>query len=343
MVTPYPFVFQDEKPIAFDAPILIVGDSMAKRVATFKTQLARKISTNLNSPIKIESLSFRGSNSHRVLHMLKRLSRLPLIVIFLSNTDENYEDLFNQKDEKKIVHNLDLHKNDYLKSLLMIFPAISKLVYTPISYKVLSSQITAPKEKRSEEDYLERMEILYKLYEATLDNFFGYLKKRASIVIPVTTPLNLKTPPKKSCYGSIDRAANPQIDQLIHLLKQEDYKSAFNLSEELVLLYPNNAKLLYYHSQVLYKLNRFSQAHHYGEMAITFDCGNQRGSPIFNAILKKMANKHNYIFFDYHRFLADESSKNYTFVDEVYPQDFYLEKLTDILAQKIQKMLKLDR
>lgn len=342
-IIPYPFVFtESQKKIELEAPILIIGDKMASRLATFKDQLAKKISTNISGQIKIQTMTTEGQNIHRTLRKLKSLERLPLVIILLSNSDENHEALFYPKNYKQIVSNLDLYKDINLQSILMIFPWLSRLVYSPVEYKKLGNEIVKRKIAVPERLIYKHQEILYRLYEASLGELLQFAKKGTSYVIPVTTPINLSLNPKSACYGSLDKSYFKEFKQAQELFMKNDFKGAFNITKELSLLNPYSAQVLYLHSRVLYKLNEFQRAHKHGELAATYDCGRTGANPIFNEIMKKTAKKYNFPTLDYHRYLADESTRNSVFIDDIYPQDYYLGKLTDILALKIQKLLKLE-
>ena len=343
-IEPYPFYFK-QKPttIKLKAPVLIIGDSMAVRVSTFKDLLAKKISSTLSTPIEIDTLVSEGQNIHRSFELLKSLERLPLIIILISNRDETYESLFKTKDIEKIAKNFKIYDNIYLQSLFMIFPDISRLLYHNVSYLPLARQAPIPDENIYPDHILiQRQQINYKLYGATLNKFFNFAKKSASMVIPVTTPINLTLPPKKDCYGSIEKTAGSEIQQLSRLIKNKDFKGAYNLSQELALMYPSNASILFDHSRILTKLNKYSESHRYAELAAVYDCGNQAGDPIFNQIMKQDALKYNFVAFDYHQYLADETRRNTPFIEDIYPQDLYLEKFADILGLKIKSLLKLE-
>ncbi len=343
-IIPYPFVFRSmPEVIKHEAPILIIGDRMASRLETFKDQLAKKISEHIPGTVKIQYITSEGQNIHRSLEAFKKMDRLPLLTIILSNTDEGFEELIKPQSLKNTLSNIDLYNDINIQSLLIVFPEMSRLIYKNIDYQILGPTIRPRKNEVSADLHFYHQKALFKLYEASLNNFFEYAKKRASFVLPVTTPINLKRPPKKSCYGSLDKEGRLELKTVIESFQKKDFKSAFNLSRELVLLYPNNAQVLYLHSQILYRLNDYTQAHRYGEKAVAMDCGLKTGNPIYNEIMKKAASKHNFPTFDYHSYLADESTNNHVFIEGIYPQDFYLGKLTDVLAIKIQKLLKLDR
>ncbi len=341
---PKPYILSSKayKNLEVDAPILIIGDTMANRLASFKDTLAAKISKNLSKPIKIKTLAIDGEGIHRTLEKMKKLERLPLIIIYMGNTDQGREATFKISEIKTIEANLKLYQDPEIRSLLMALPIVSKFIYSPIELIKLKEEIKISK-KKLPDDILERKLTLdYKLYETTLDQFMNFIVKRSSFLIPITTPLNLLEKPKANCYGSMDPTMQQDLELIKDKIKVQDFKGAYNMSRELALINPSHATSLFLHGFVSFKLNRFAESQKFLEHAIAFDCGNIRGNPIYNSILKKVAKNNRIEYLDYSQYLVDQSQINYTFIDETYPQDFYMEKLTDMLSLRIKTLLKLD-
>lgn len=325
-----------------DAPILIIGDSMAARLEKFKSLLAKKISTNLSKPIKIASLATENEGLHRTFQRIKSLERPPLIIIYLGNIDENAENIFNNSDIVTIEKNLNLFRDPEIRSAIMAIPQISRLVYEPVNSVKLTEEIT-PIDKEFPDHVLQRrLALSYKLFEATLDEFFNFTTKRSSFLIPITTPLNLLRKPIANCYGSFDPTTKTDLEIIKEKINQKDYKGGYNLSRELALLNPNHALSLFLHGFISFKLNKFSESQSFLEKAIAFDCSKRRGNPVYNNILQKIAKKNSIQYLDFHQYLVDQSQINYTFIDDIYPQDFYMEKLTDMLSLRIKTLLKLN-
>lgn len=342
-ITPYPFFFEKTayKDLSIDAPILIIGDAMASRLSTFKNRLIDKLSINLSKPIKIATLSNEGDNIHRTLKKIKSLDRVPLIIIYLGNTDQQFELMYHTKQINKLNKNFQIFNNDYIKTLLLVFPYFSKLAYWPINYVKLDTKVNKNETIYTDQEYQSRMAVNYTLYKAALDELFNYAKKRNSLLIPITTPLNLRSPPMKSCYSTITKESRADLDKMKLLIEKKDFKSAYNLGKEITLLNPLNAQALFLYGQVLNKLNKFSESQKYNELAIAYDCQNPRGNPIYNVILRKTADKYKFKYLDFHQLLVDQSRSNFVFNDDIYPQDYYVEKIIDLLGIKIKKLLKL--
>lgn len=341
-IIPYPFRFES-RPIQNleEAPIVIIGDSMAKRLSTFKDLLSQKLSENLSKPIKIVSYAKSGENIHRTVRKLRSLPKPPLIIIYIGHMDQADEFLFRTKDLNKINKNFKLYQDDRVRSALMIYPQISRFIYTPIDEIILKPSIVKDEKNYQDIAFQKRTALHYTLYQAGLKELFNYAQKRNSLIIPLTTPINLKLAPKKVCYGAATGDASEQIQQLLELIENEDFKNAFNLGKELVLTNPYHSKINYLYSRVLFKLNKYDEALKYGEFAKVYDCANYGANPVYNSILRSVATEARYEFLDFHKFLADESSSNFVFIEEIYPQDVYLKKIIDALARKIKKRLRL--
>lgn len=342
-VSPYPFKFQSDiyENQDINAPIVILGDSLSVRLATFKDLLSEKLSKNLSKKIKIQIMANEGDNIHRSLLKLKKLKKSPLVILYMGNTDNSYEKLYHSSDIPLISSNFKLYNNDYIKSALMLLPSLSRFIYKPVNKVQLTGNTLKDETKYSEVIKQKRDIINYQLYEAGMQEMVSFTKKRGSFLIPLTTPLNLNTIPHKSCSASMGNDAKEDLRKLKNLLKKKDYKAALNSSKDLALIYSSNAQVQYLHGLVSRKLNLREKAQKHLELSIAYDCGNHKGSPVYNAILKKVTSKHNIEYFDFHQFLVDQSYENYTFLDDIYPQDLYFEKTIDVLAHKLKVLLKL--
>lgn len=340
---PYPFLFKKGiySHLPAEAPILIIGDSMANRLSSFKERLAQKISINLSKQIKVLSLATEGENIHRTLAKIKALPKTPLILIYLGQMDQAYEYTFHGQYLQKINENFDYLRSDRIHTAILLFPVLSKFIFKPIKYVTLDGHIHKDANKYNDQDFQNRTALHYTLYQESLKELFKIIKKKNALIIPLTTPINLDTPPLKSCYGSLSDKAPKKIKKLLSLLQLEKFKEAYNLGKELTLTNPYNAQINFLYAKVLKKVNRFKEAQQYGELAKIYDCANHSGNPIYNSILRKEAKSAGIEFLDFHQLLVDESQKNFVFLDETYPQDYYLKVVIDALALKIKKRLKL--
>jgi hypothetical protein len=343
-IVPFPYEFSESSPKnnLDKAPILIIGDSMAVKLAKFKEDLSKKLSKNMSKSIRIHTLAKNGAGIHRTLNTLKALGQLPLIIIYLGNSDEGTEKIFRNKDIKLIERNMTFYNHPLIQSFLMAAPVLSRLIYFPVSTVKLTNKVTKSTTEISDSIFQKIMGLKFKLYEASISELFKYSIKNSSFIIPITTPLNLKRKPSKSCYGSLDPTTKADLKNLKTKLKKRDFKGAYNLSHEMALINSTHASSLFLHGYTSLKLNKFKESQNYFEQSMAFDCKNFTGNPVFNEILKKQASLNGIQYLDFHQYLVDQSYSNHTFFNDNMPQNFYMEKLTDMLALRIKTLLKLN-
>ncbi len=342
-IVPYPFNINQK--LELDQknyiPILIAGDRMATRLSSFIPELQEKLSKKFSKPLKVSSIATDGENIHRTFNKIKQLKRLPYIIIFLSNKDETYESIFKSNYTDRIRKNFELYENDYIRTMMMIFPWTSRLIFHPLDRITLGNKIVPDKNQYEDHTYQKRQGLSYKLYEAAFSELATYTKKRNSILIPITTPVNLRLEPDKICYGSFDEESYKVYKDLLELVENNNIKEANELAKELALTNPGNSKVRYLYAKVLAKLNQLQKSQSEYEFAVAMDCHNKRANPVYNQILKEVSSKHNIKYFDFHQMVTDQMYKNHTFIDETYPQDVYFEYLIEALANRIKVLLKL--
>lgn len=342
-VAPYPYSFEEEvgQNLSVDAPILIVGDRMGERLASFSKLMASKISENLSKPIKIESMAAKGEGLHRTLRKLKSLKKLPLIIIYLGGTEEASELKFKTKDVPVIQENLAIYRDDKAQTAMMILPALSRLLYTPVDRVKLGPLKQKASSDFGQAETLERAPVEFELYKLAINELFTFAKDRNSYFIAVSTPINLGVPPKRSCEGALPEDFKQKYERAKKLVKEKDYKLAYNITKDLGLIANTSANVHYLHGQVSLHIGKTEEAYQALKLAAVYDCANYRPNPIFNVILKEAAQKHGVAYFDLQKLLRDRMTSNVTFMDDIYPQNLYMEKMASAIALKIKKLLKL--
>ncbi len=343
-ITPYPYTVSPElkEKVVVEAPIVIIGDRLGQRLASFKDKLSEALSINLSKPIKVISLAQEGMNIHRIYTKIKQLNRVPLIVIYLGGSEEVKEKLFYGEEYSKINENFKKYNDDTLKTLIMIFPSFSRFIYTPHK-RISLGRVPIPFQiEKLEDDQIQKYLILnYKLFESAFTEFTSYIKKANSLFIPITPPLNLTTPPKKSCYGTLTGDSGKDYENLIKVYNNKDYKQALNLSKDLVLLNPHNADINFMHSMILKKQQNHKSAQVFAEDALIYDCHRTDGNTIYNTIIKRVAKAQQIQYIDFHQMLYDFSENQPVFLDETYPQDVYFMNIINKLSKVIKKRLRL--
>lgn len=324
-----------------NAPILIVGDRLGERLANFKNILTEKVSERLSVPIKIETMATDGEGLHRTVEKIKKLPKLPLIIIYFGGSQEYLEKKFNMADSKLILQNINTFKDLRVQSLLMIAPWLSRLIFLNADEIVLGKKPNLYNSKLSDHVVLKQNEINYHFFQYEYENLVNYIKDRNAYLISITAPINLDIPPKKECDLTIDSVGQAQIDKVVELVKKQDFKGAYRLSKDLAQLAPSNAKAYYVHGKVAKQLGNTREAIHSLELAASFDCSRWRATPVHNAIIKKVSDEKDIVLYDFNQMLYDNWTKNVTFQDEIYPQNYFMEQMVSTLAIRIRTLLKL--
>ena len=339
-IVPFPYTFQDSgDAVQLDAPILIVGDRMGHYLGKFKTTLAETISKDLAKPIKIQSIAKPGHALHRTLHELKSLTQWPQILIYQGASEEFFENKFVLSEIPQIKENFKLYGDDRIETFLILYPWLSRLVYTPIK------TITMPKEPNlvliEEKEYLQKLETELLLFEQQLVQLVNMARDRNTLLILSTTPINLDEKPRLVCGFSTNTDIETEILSLRDLLKENNPKEAYNRSKELIKKYTGNAELLFIHGQISKRLGKTPEAIETLQSASAYDCSPWRVTEVHNSIIRKVAKENNVILFDFSRFLEGEYSQNTTFFDEIHPQNLYYDKGMEQLGLVIKRILKL--
>ncbi len=339
-IIPFPYSFKNAtSAIKLDAPILIIGDRMGHYLARFNAELAETISKDLDKPIRIQSLAKPGHALHRTLHELKALSQWPQILIYQGGSEEFSESKFLPSEIAKIKRNFDLYRDERIETLLMLAPWISRLIYTPVKPAVLGEAPTI--EEVSEENYLQRLETELLLFEQQLIQLVNLSKDRNTLLILTTTPLNLEQPPQRVCEFTRTSEIDTEIFSIRGLMNENNPKEAFSRSSVLINEYSANPELIFLHGQIAKRMGELSEAVDALLKATAYDCRPWRATEVQNSIIRKIANNHQVILFDFAKMVNDDFGQNTTFFDELYPQNLYYDRGMQQLGLLIKKILKL--
>jgi len=313
---------------------------MGQYFAKFKEQLALQISVNLDNAIKIQSIAKKDTGIHRTLHELKSLTKWPQIVIYQGGSEEFSESKFNTNEIKKIQSNFSMYKDDRIETMLILYPEISRFLYTPIQRIQLSENYTTAPELE-EVEYLKRLETELMLYKQHLIELINLSKDRNSLIILTTTPINLDIKPKKNCSFTSTVDLEKDIFDIREQLKANNPKNAYTESSKLIQKYIGNAGLHYLHGQTSKRIGRIDEAVEHLLKASIYDCSPWRSTEVQNSIIRKVAEEQQVLLFDFAKLVEREYSKNVTFFDEIYAQNLYYEKAMEQLGLVIKSILKL--
>ena len=339
-IVPYPYSFTDSAPaIQLDAPILITGDRMGAYMAKFKVNLAEAISSNLERPIKIQSLAKNGNGLHRTLHELKALKQWPQILIYQGGSEEFNEVKFELSEIGKIRENFRRYDDDRIETFLILYPWLSRIVYEPIKRVSLGEKpnLVVPDEK----EYIKRLETELLLYEQQLVQLVEQSRDRNTLLILTTTPINLDIEPKTTCAFTATTDIDAEVIGVKELLAKNDLKGAYTLSSKLITQHMGNPKLLYLHGEIAKRLGYFDEAKNKRLEASAYDCDPWRASEVQNTIIRRVAKNHQVLLFDFSRMVEKDWNNNTTFFDEIHPQNLYYERGMHQLGLVIKSILKL--
>jgi hypothetical protein len=339
-IVPLPYSFEKNAPsVKLDAPILIAGDRMGHYLGKFSIVLAETISTNLDRPIKIQTLAKPGQALHRTLHELKGLTQWPQILIYQGASEEFSETKFSLEEIKKIRTNFDRYHDDRIETFLILYPWLSRLIYEPMKRVVLPERPLLHEMEESE--YLRRLETELLLYEQQLIQLVNLSKDRNTLLILTTTPINLDEPPRKVCEFTSTTDIEADIQELRDLLKANNPKEAYTKSSKLILLHSGNAELLYIHGQIAKRIGERNEAVKTLLSASAYDCSPWRVTEVHNSIIRKVAQEHQVLLFDFARLIENDFGPDPTFFDEIHPQNLYYDKGMEQLGLVIKSILKL--
>lgn len=340
---PYPYVFESlPKPTIPELTnVVLLGDRMGNKLGTYIPLLEESISKGLNKGIKITNLTADHEGLHRTLIKLKSLKPFPKVVLFHGGSEEYLEKKFATKDAPIILHNFGLYQKDSVQTALLFSQETSKFIYAPVERIKLTPEYTPSLERYTDSEILTRQEVMFKIYEKEFAEFIEYTKAHDSILVIISTPLNLDIPPKRPCEMEDYSSFNEKKETLESLKKTGDFKSAYNLLMELAPTNQGNAEYFFELGQILKNLNQKNQGIAEIEKSMAFDCKLWRGGEIYNVIQKRAAGKYEVFYFDFSQMLKDQWGNNLTFFDELYPQDFYYQKAVNILGSMLKKYFKI--
>jgi hypothetical protein len=340
-ILPFPYAFTEEAPaLKLDAPILIVGDRMGHYFGKFSAVLAETISQNLAKPIKVQTIATPGNGLHRTLHELKSLVQWPQILIYQGGSEEFSEEKFIPTEISKISQNFKRLADDRIETFLILYPALSRIVYEPLK-RVKLGPVPVPVEEISEEDYLKRLETQLLLYEQELLQMISLSKDRNSLLILTTTPINLDEPPRKICEFTRNTDIDAEILSVRDLIKADNPKAAYTKSSKLITQFSGNSELLFIHGQIAKRLGNKEEAVNTLLEASAYDCSPWRATELQNSIIRKLAKDHQVLLFDFAKLTEKEYGSNPTFFDEIHPQNLYYDKGMEQLGLVIKSILKL--
>jgi tetratricopeptide (TPR) repeat protein len=131
------------------------------------------------------------------------------------------------------------------------------------------------------------------------------------------------------------------MENIQKLKNAGDYKSLYNLLDQLIKSNPGNAALYYEMGLTLKNMNRPKEGINYIQFSMAYDCEVWRGGEIYNVIAKRVAESNEVFYYDFSQMLKDQWGKNELYYDELYPQNLYYEQTMTSLGEVLKQTLKI--
>lgn len=326
------------------SPIIILGDRMATHLKKYQNYFADIISQKLTKSIKITNHAVSGEGLHRTVAKLRSFKSPPLVIIYQGGSEEFREKKFILSEYDVIKKNLKTYKNDIAQSLMMFFPSLANLFYVPVKKITLTSEMIDQNHdviSENQDSFIKILEIETQLYELHLNELIKLSLEYNSLLILVTTPVNLNAPPKRTCEFSTSPEIEKKIELLRQLLKENNPKEAYSISQSLIQKASSHAHLFFIHGQIAKRLGKHQEALSFLKKAASFDCSFWRSTPIHNSIMRKIAHKNKVMLFDFAKITNQDISEPNIFYDDIYPEKIYYEIGLRQLGLLIKKILKL--
>ncbi|MDC1174959.1 hypothetical protein OAT67_06175 [Bacteriovoracaceae bacterium] len=349
-ILPLPFYFETpyqqsvEATNAQEADILIIGDRMAKSFMRGFPSIVTQLSKKLKDPLKVYDWSSDKEGIHRTLAKVRALERMPTVIIYLGGTQEFAEKTFEIKDSKRILGNFNSYEDDKKASLIMTAPILSRFLYRSVHYQKLEKSVTsrAPiEDSNGSRQVQDVMEVTYKMFHHQWKELLNIVKAKDGKLIAIAPPLNLEVVPKSVCSNSQTQNILIQQNEITKLVQEKRYKDAYKPARELSQIAVANSLSFYLLGKIHLGLGNTLKARQAFYKAGIFDCTLWRGNIIFNKMIVEEAETRGFEVIDFNLLINKNIGKNELFIDKIYPQPLFWERLNDNVYESLKRLLKL--
>jgi len=343
---PYPYLISnhllDQKEIdnASSAHVLFIGDKMGVALAHYIPYINEKLSKNLQSPLNIFNWCKKNESIVRTLDKIKKLKRIPPVIIYHGSADEFYENIFDVADYPRIIANIKRFNIPYVQLALEFFPQLSKIIFKPTKI-ILLKELKQDTRTYTDLEQQRRMEITYSLYNYHLMELIKIIRQTNAEIIFLTTPLNFQVPPQRVCSNSTTEKLSNHLLKIRTYLDEGKTKIAYNQLKELSQHAIANAQVYYLLGQTCFLLGKTIESNKAFNLATSFDCVPWRSNGVFNSIIEQvaLANRLNYI--DFHSQVNKSIERRVLFSDVFFPQPIFYEELSQQIIQLIKQFFQI--
>jgi hypothetical protein len=350
LITPYPYTFStsydqefmknhaSEIKEAENSMILIVGDRMGLSLNPYLKNLQEEFEGKLKTLPSIYNWSSENEGVFRTLYKLKKLKRMPSIIIYFGASSELFEQKFDVTDKKAILNNFKNFDDEKLISLIITFPWLSKIFYKDLKYFSMQ-KFSAYKNNLPAQQKLEEKEVSFKIFEYEIKEMIDLVKDKRSTLVFVTTPLNLEVEPKEVCSHSTFTDIVAIQQEIAGEIKEGFFKSAFPKALELSRVSVSNANSFHLLGKSALGLGDIKVAREALLNATVYDCHTWRGNAVYNAIIKQKASKNLVQVIDFDQYMSSQLSKEGLFFDDIFPQPLFYQNMVKELGVGLKKIL----
>jgi hypothetical protein len=350
LITPYPYAITPTWEAQFEkleakniksaemAKILIVGDRMAKSLIPYEQSLQDTFGASLKTPPTIFNWADKNEPLFRTLFKLKKLNKLPPLVVYFGASSELYERKFDVNDRKAILKNFDKFDDEKIISMIITFPWLSKYFYKKMNYVDLAAP-TEYQNNLPSTQKLEEKEISFKLFEYETNELINLVKDKKSNLIFITTPINLESEPKEICSHSSTPELVGLQQEIAEEIKKGNFKTAFPQALELASETYGNAMTFFLLGKAALGEGNLKMAREALLKATVFDCATWRGNAVYNAIMRKSAARNLISVVDFEQSMNGLLSNEGLFIDDIYPQGLFYQNMIKELGDILKKLL----
>lgn len=347
-IIPYPYQFQNivypDWQDAANSHVLILGDRAARGLTPYHELITTLASEGLRSPLEIFNWSRESEGIHRTVEKVRFLAKqnaLPRVVVYMGGSSEFEEKRFYYQDLARIKINFALFQNERISSAIMLWPALSRLIYLPTTRVELTSAANRSTPHYTGKQWQEVKEVAFKLYRYHLEEMGRIIRAHNSQLILVTTPVNLEHPPRRSCPHTESREISQKQGEILELFKQGRHKDAFIKAQKLSDISIANAHSSFLLGRAALEIGELSTARRALLHAVAVDCDQWQMNPVFNSLIIQNASRHDHFIIDFDRLLNLQLGQNVLFLDARTPQNLFYQQFSDILAREIRKIYQL--
>lgn len=350
LITPYPYTFSSQYDQEFmknhaseikeaeNSMILIVGDRMGLSLNPYLKNLQQEFVGKLKTLPSIYNWSSENEGVFRTLYKLKKLKRMPSIIIYFGASSEAFEQKFDIADKKAIINNFKIFDDEKLISLIITFPWLSKIFYNDLKYFSMQ-KFSFYKNNLPAQQKLEEKEVSFKIFEYEIKEMIDLVKDKNSTLVFVTTPLNLEVEPKEVCSHSTFNDIVALQQEIAGEIKEGFFKSAYPKALELSRVSVSNANSFYLLGKSALGLGDIKVAREALLNATVYDCNTWRGNAVYNAIIKQKASINLVQVIDFDQFMTSQLSKEGLFFDDIFPQPLFYQNIVKELGVGLKKIL----